>query len=145
MIDIRFTQFFDRKNIIAKVGVARVRVLGKFGSFIRRTAKGLLSTKGKKPAKPGRPPKSHVGLLKDLLFFAYDDQSESVVIGPQLLNGSRKASRRGGVTIPNLLEEGGATTTDRGKPAFYRKFPYMAPALAKERPKFADMFVNSVK
>lgn len=145
MLDIKFSQFFDKSAVIDKLSAAKRASLSKAGAFVRRTAKGLIRS-GKKPQKtPGKPPKSHLGLLKELIFFAYDFAKESVVIGPTLSNSGRRRVRRGRASPPELLEFGGQSVTDKGKPATYRKFPYMAPALEKEKDKFADLFAGSVK
>src|SRR5690349_8419313 len=107
-INIKFSSFFDRPAVKAKVKDGTQSALSKIGAFVRRSAKGLIRP-GKKAAKPGNPPKSHVGTLKDLIFFAYDDKNDSVVIGPQLFRSKTNP------TVPQLLEVGG-TTTLKGKP-----------------------------
>ena len=152
--------FFDRKKVMDKVGQATRRVLGRFGAFVRRTAKSSLR-KAKISKAPGKPPNSHVGRLRELIFHAYGDRSQSVVIGPVSFGD-------GGV--PLLLEEGGVVqgrkkrvrvnkqgrfTTSRAKsvdwvtlPAGdrkYHKFPYMKPALDKELPGLPAMWRNAVK
>jgi hypothetical protein len=141
VFDIKYSQFFDRDTIIKKIGTAKKRVLSKAGAFIRQRAKTSIRRR-KKSSKPGEAPSSHVGLLRDLIFFAYDNQSDSVVVGPQLLNGSKK---RGSIPPPRVLEDGGEGVTSKGQRAFYHKFPYMAPALEAERPKFPELFADSVK
>jgi hypothetical protein len=89
--------FFDRKRVIEAVGRANADALSKGGAFIRRTAKGSIR-KAKSPAKPGRPPHSHIGTLKELIFFSYDEATRSVVIGPTPF---------GAGTAPRALELGG--------------------------------------
>jgi hypothetical protein len=79
-----------------------------------------------------------------MIFFGYDAKAESVVIGPQLLNRRRRRGRSVS-TVPELLEKGGDAVTDDGKPAHYSAFPYMGPALDKERDKLGDLFADSVK
>jgi hypothetical protein len=141
-------QFFDRKAVLDRVGAGKARVLSKAGAFIRQRAKTLIRPAPKsgkdRSAKPGDPPKSHVGLLRDRIFFALDQDTDSVVIGPELLNSARK-NRGTEKTVPLLLETGGSATTAQGKPANYHKFPYMQPAFDAEKDNFADLFANSVR
>jgi hypothetical protein len=142
VIDIKFSQFFDRQKIIDKVGAAKRKVLSKAGAFVRRTARRSIQT-SKKTAPAGHAPNDHGGWLRRWILFAYDEDRESVVIGPKLLNGSKK---RGSTVVPLLLELGGETIHWRtNRPATYAPHPYMEPALEAERPKFPDLFANSVK
>lgn len=146
MIEFKINQaktfFFDRPVVAAVDKAARAN-LSKFGAFVRRTAKGLIR-KSKKPSAPGQPPKSHTGLLRDFLFFAFDPGARTVVIGPARLNKPGLA--------PQTLEHGGRATVYRRvkgqrKPATVHiaPRPYMAPALAKEAPKFASLWADTVK
>lgn len=141
MIDVKFTSFFDKPGVMAKVNAATRKVLSKAGAFIRTRAKSSIR-KRKKTATPGNPPSSHTGLLRKMIFFQYDPQSESVVVGPKLF---RTRGSRAGKTGPELLERGGDTTTWRNQKATYQKFPFMVPALDKERDQFASLFADSVK
>ena len=138
MIDIKYSQFFDKPKVIAKVKDGTKSALSKAGAFVRTRAKSLIR-KRKKSAKPGSPPSSHTGLLKKLIFFGYDAAKDSVVVGPKLYRNSTRPT-------PNVLEFGGTTRHWKtGKPMVYRKFPFMAPALDAERENFPDLFANSVK
>ena len=131
--------FFDRAAVLAKVDGATRRVLSKFGAFVRQRAKSSIR-KRRAISEPGQPPSSHVGLLKRLIFFAFDPNRKSVVIGPTLLRPGSKA--------PKLLEHGGDTTFDTAKgkqPARYRPRPFMGPAFAAEEPRLPDLWKNSVK
>ena len=133
--------FFDREAVTSKVAPAIRKVLSKFGAFVRRTAKGSIRRR-RKAAPPGSPPSSHTGLLKKFIFFGYDPEQRSVVIGPTRLD------RRGQGEAPSLLEYGGQTTlVRRGKRerATYRARPYMGPAFEKEQPKLPAMWRDSVK
>lgn len=95
--------FFDRGKVVSAEDRATRRVLPRFGAFVRKTAKGSMR-KAKKSADPGKPPKSHEGLLKKFLFFVYDRLRRSVIIGPALLN---QLAGGGDQPVPELLEEGG--------------------------------------
>ena len=133
--------FFDRQAVISRVDPATRKVLSKFGAFVRRTAKGSIRRR-RKASTPGTPPSSHTGLLKKFIFFGYDADASSVVIGPTRLD------RRGQGEAPSLLEYGGQTTlVRRGKRerAAYRARPYMGPAFDKEQPKLPAMWRDSVK
>ena len=91
--------FFNRTAVTGAVDRATRSVLGRFGAYVRRTAKGSIR-KAKGPAKPGRPPHSHTGLLRNFIFFHYSPEIRSVVIGPALFARSSGAQQ--------TLEHGGA-------------------------------------
>lgn len=98
--------FFDRRAVIDRVGRAKAAVLSKSGAFIRRTAKGKIRY-AKSASKPGNPPHAHRGKygsspLRELIFFAYDERTNSVVIGPTPFSGAAIA--------PRVLELGGTVT-----------------------------------
>lgn len=142
MLDIDFKYFFDKPAVLKKIKDGTQSVLAKAGSFVRTRAQRSIRPR-KKSSAPGQPPSSHTGLLRSLIFFAYDPSSESVVIGPKLLSGSK---RKGSATVPQLLEFGGAATHWKtGKPATYAKFPFMEPALEAERDQFAGLFRDAIK
>lgn len=133
--------FFDRQAVISKVDAATRRVLSRFGAFVRRSAKSSIR-KRKKAAPPGQPPSSHTGLLKKFIFFGYDADRRSVVIGPTRLN------QKGRGEAPPLLEYGGkATLVRRGKKKHvtYQARPYMGPAFEKEKPQLPAMWRGSVR
>lgn len=87
------------------------------------------------PSKPGEPPRSITKLLRRFIFFAWDQSTQSVVIGPAQLNKSTGA--------PKTLEYGGKTSLVFTRSSsnnriyqFRRRIyikprPYMRPALAK--------------
>jgi hypothetical protein len=102
------SMFVDRRAVIDAVGRVRARVLSKAGAFVRRTAKGKIRY-AKSASKPGNPPHAHRGKrgsspLRDLIYFAYDERTCSVVIGPTPF--------RGVAIAPRTLELGG---TARGR------------------------------
>lgn len=97
-LKIQTRQFFDRRAVVDALGKANAAALSQAGAFIRRTAKGSIRS-AKSPAKPGNPPHSHVGTLKNLLFFSFDPSSLTVVIGPTPFKGQAIA--------PRALELGG--------------------------------------
>lgn len=91
--------FFDQPKIMAAVQKAKKRSLSAQGAFIRKSARSSIR-KSKKSAVPGQPPKSHKGTLR-LIFFVWDPNTESVVVGPV------KVTSKEGRIVPKLLEEGG--------------------------------------
>jgi hypothetical protein len=164
--------FFDRKRVQDAAEKGTVRALSKFGAFVRRAAQTSMRYR-KKASPPGQPPSAHKdkrraalkklgraknngALLRELLFFAYDPRTRSVVVGPLGFKS------KGGVSVPALHEFGGTRTAypsekfvaGRGKKARvvsvggktlrYPKRPFMAPALDKMLPRFAATFRGSV-
>ena len=141
--------FFDRKSLASSVDKATRRVLSKFGAFVRTGARSSIR-KRKSASPPGKPPSSHVGLLKKFIFFSYEPSERSVVIGPALLN--RPTSAADGLTIPQVLEEGGPTILQsRSRRARRRrrvqvaKRPFMGPAFEAEIPKVDQMWKDAVR
>lgn len=130
--------FFDRKKVKRSVNAGTRRAMSRFGAFVRQRAKtSIRKRKGISP--PGSPPYSHTGLLRKFILFAYDQQRQSVVIGPVLLKEESQA--------PRLLEYGGEATleTKRGrKRARYRPRPFMRPAFAAEKPNLPAIWRDSV-
>ena len=135
--------FFDKPAILKKMDAARRRSLSKAGAFVRADARASIR-KSKKISQPGRPPRSHVGLLKKFLFFGYDPAAKSVVVGPARLTKVGAA--------PQALEHGGTTQIMTGRKGRRKKRtitirprPFMAPALAKNIKKIPAAFLNSIR
>lgn len=142
---------FVRLDAKSSIKQARQKALGELTEDERkiyeRRIKEWKKDKGKKKPKrpvassrPGEPPRSVVGTLKKFLFFAYDAQKKSVVIGPAKVNAKGDA--------PAPLEFGGASTISTAKgrrTATIKKRPYMAPALAKNESKIQEMYRDSIK
>ena len=137
--------FFDSAKVQAATTRAERRVLSRFGAFVRTRARTSIR-KRKKPSEPGQPPSSHTGLLKRFIFFAYEPQRRSVVIGPVRLN--QKVG-----DAPAALEHGGPSKVVSGSrrrkrqthTVTIRPRPFMGPAFEAERPKLRGMWANSVK
>jgi hypothetical protein len=160
--------FFDRESVHRAVDAACRRVLSRAGAFVRTRAQSLMlrhivrrgfgvksmvtDRKGVAPA--GDPPYVHTGLLVKFIFFSYEAQNKSVVIGPTRLNSKPEP-----VPIPALLEYGGTAGRKRFSDAyammfkksnpvklcFYRARPYMRPALKLEAPNFPGLFRGQVR
>ena len=145
MFDIRLKEakgmFFDRSLIQSKVDAATRKRLSKFGAYVRQTARQSIR-KRKGSSRPGQPPSSHTGLLKDFIYFGYDENRRSVVIGPVVL--ARKASG-----IPEVLEYGGDITIRwgqaRGQTVSIEARPFMGPAFDKELDRASSLWANSIK
>lgn len=120
--------FFDAEKVLKKLGIAQRRVLSRYGAFVRTRAKTSLRYK-QGPSEPGKPPHAHKGnlrvrkdkktgankwrtisLLREYIFFGYESDRETVVVGPALLNSSKHNRSR--YTVPELLEHGGTRQGD---------------------------------
>jgi hypothetical protein len=121
--------FFDRKAVQTAVGKVQGANLSKGGAFVRRAAKTSLKyRKQEQDAPAGRPPFVHrsekftlektnkrTGVktrrasspLRELLFFAFDTKTKTVVIGPAGLN------KGAGQTVPEVQEDGGTVKVRR--------------------------------
>lgn len=129
--------FFDSAKVVRSVDKSTRKVLSRFGAFVRRTAKQSIR-KRKKTSTPGTPPSSHTGLLKRFIFFGYDPQKNSVVIGPTRLTENNRGE------APSILEYGGRTTVDKKRVKISAR-PFMGPAFEKEKPNLPSMWKDSVK
>jgi hypothetical protein len=131
--------FFDSARVKKELDSGTRKALSRIGAFVRRRAKSSIR-KRKAISEPGRPPSSHAGHLRNLIYFAYDPKAKSVVVGPVPFKG--KPATTG--LVPGILERGGTTTrklsSGQGRTLRYRARPYMAPALEAERPHFTDAF-----
>lgn len=137
--------FFDRAAVVNAVDAGRRKALSRAGAFVRRTSRSSIR-KRKGETQPGRPPADRTGLLKQNIFFSYDNANDSVIVGPARLGGEG--------TAPRTLEQGGPATIVRwsrvkkrmsSKRVRIAARPYMLPALEKEAPKFPELFRNSVQ
>lgn len=147
--------FFDSNAILKAMDRTTAKALSKYGAFVRQRAKtsikkapkrnaatGELLGRGRRKkgivtkdatAPAGRPPYAHgsKSQLRSLIFFAYDRETQSVVVGPAWF-----ANPRGGG--PKFLEYGGDTTIRgrRGKARHvsFRGNAFMNPAGEAEMP-----------
>lgn len=138
--------FFDADAVLNEMGRVERKVLGRFGAFTRQRMKSSLKyTPGK--ATPQNPPHVHkasgftrpkkdkasgatvrqpVSPLRELVFFAFDAATHSVVIGPVRFGSN------GGI-VPPLLEHGGPGVfldkeTGGLKRGVWAPFPFVKPA-----------------
>lgn len=167
--------FFDRRAVESAAERGTLRALARFGAIVRRKAQTSMRYR-KGASLPGQPPSAHKSkrlaalkklgrtsnngaLLRELLFFAYDPRSKSVVVGPVGFNRS---------PVPNLHEFGGSEAgrgrlmaVDRkkrkakGDPVAgrlvrlkgtvrYPRRPFMNPALNQSMSQFAESFRGTV-
>lgn len=184
--DLGKNWFFTSAEVLARVDAARRKALSRMGAFVRTRARSLLRYR-KQGSAAGSPPSVHrhggfarktvkkdgtkvvraTSPLRELVFFAYDPGTDSVVAGPAVFRGaSRKTSPAKG-TVPGLIEGGGQAVWERKgrtitlrnrkrggtfevvssggrKVLRYAPRSFMAKALELERPKFAAGFNGAV-
>jgi hypothetical protein len=145
MFDLRLKQakagFFDRAAVMNATTRAERQVLSRFGAFVRTRARTSIRSR-KTTSRPGSPPSSHLGLLKQFIFFSYDPARRGVVIGPTRLN-----ARTGG-DAPPLLEYGGNAVRKRwGRTRVVRYLPrpFMHPAYDAELVRLPALWRNSIR
>lgn len=149
--------FFDQSAVEDKTDKAERRVLTRMGAFVRRRMKSSIR-KRKRAAAPGSPPSSHIGTLKNLIYFVYDPTRKSTVVGPVIFHAAKGRWRPLSGTRPGVLEFGGVEQAVAGRrgdlnfgaeqkvrTARFEPRPFARPALEAEQPKFAAMFRNSVR
>lgn len=135
----RATRFwFDSAAVLRRLDAAKRRELSRFGYLVMRNARESIR-KRKRNSRPGQPPSNRTGLLKSFIFYAYNPDSRSVVIGPAKLPAARD-------NVPELLEYGGITAGRRmRRPVRIRPRPYMEPAFDRQVEKrAAEMWRNSL-
>lgn len=135
--------FFDRPAVINAVDRKKIKPLEQAGKAVMGKSRGLMRT-SKKSAKPGRPPRKHVGLMGKFLFYVYDPITGTVVIGPAKIRTPNETS----TNVPELMEFGGTVTkTYKRKPPKrleYHEHPFMAPGLKLAMPKIPEQFRDMI-
>lgn len=130
--------FFDRLAVAAKLPPAKKKVLGQFGGYVRKVAQNSLKQMPFGVSAPvGHAPYAHGPRFPASILYAFDTDSESVVIGPYDFKGVTP-------TAPELLEFGGQTVK-KGKVVSYAERPFMAPAANKSLLKFAQKFEDILR
>lgn len=143
MITMRIKdQFFDRPAVQKSMLEVERGALSKAAAFIWRRARSSMR-KRKRSSKPGQPPSVHEGSLRKMLYFGWDTQTRSALIGPVGFNGSN---------VPETLEYGGTVTQTRKrwgktitKTVTIAPRPYMGPAFDKEREKIPANFRDRMR
>lgn len=146
--------FFDRPAVMRAMDDATGKVFRRFGGAVRLTARRSI-VKRKAASFPGRPPSSHVGLLRRMIFFVYSRLLRTVIIGPE-----RVAGKIG--DAPHALEHGGRTTIvsadasvgrrgrrrvigeRRRRRITIKQRPFMGPAFEKMKPRLSAMWQDSI-
>ena len=152
--------FFDRAFVIERIDAATRKAMSRGGAIVMRAARksikdGIVLARGRvkegeerkvvdrRTSKPGDPPFSQTGLLRDNILFAFDPGTRSVVVGAARLGRSTGA--------PETLEFGGTTVIERRRDGRRERAtvviaarPYMAPALRREASKLPEQLRNSV-
>ena len=89
--------FFDKNAVLKETDEGARKALSRFGAYTRQVAKNSLKYR-KGPSAPGSPPHVHrsdhfsrkgkggaakqASPFKELIFFAYEPQEKTVIIGP---------------------------------------------------------------
>lgn len=134
--------FFDSRKVLVAADQGKRRALSRFGAYTRRSARQSIRRR-KRASRPGEAPTSRKGQLKRFLFFAYESQGESVVIGPAKLSGST-------FSIPEIIEHGGTVSVTTGRKrrrrlrARYAARPFMQPAFQKTQQRLPQIWENAV-
>ena len=133
--------FFDSEKVLAATTRAERRNLSRFGAYVRQTAKRSIR-KRKRAAAPGSPPSSHSGALRKRIFFQFDLNRRSVIVGPE-----RISSKLG--DAPHALEEGGTSVIGsgpgKGRSISIASRPFMRPAFEAELPNAPKLWADSVR
>ena len=144
MFDLKLSDakraFFDRAGVIAATTAAERQVLSRFGAYVRQRARTSIRPRVG-TSRPGSPPFSHVGLLRQFILFSFEPLRGGVLIGAMQLNA--KAG-----DAPRLLEHGGtAQRLRRGKlvRCEYRPRPFMQPAFDQELPRLPPLWRDSIR
>lgn len=156
--------FFDSEKIIRLVDRGRRKALSKCGAFVRTRAKSSVRyrkqvsaagsppsahrserfTRKKRNRKTGAEKKQPSSPLRELIYFAYDPRTETVVVGPEAF---RNAKTPPGMA-PAALEKGGESrkVTSHGLvPIHVQARPFMRPAEEAERSKFVSQFKEFIR
>lgn len=153
------SQFFDRAKVKNAMDKTARKKLSRLGAFTRTRSRSSIRY-SKKVSAPGRPPHGHrtmqrnktnkktgvtkmqsVSPLREFIFFAWDDASKSVVIGPVRLNNKSGKSLR-------ALEQGGRSEVKLGGKMVavtIRARPFMGPAFREELKKLPPAWRNSLR
>jgi hypothetical protein len=136
---------FVRRRMRSSIRKARRKRLSELTNEERRNYEAAVSRAARegrdkpriwyfKHSEPGQPPRSIWGLLRDHIYFAYDEPRRAVVVGPAVLNGADGS-------VPEVLEYGGQIESRRmGRLVTIKPRPFARPALAAEIDRFPELF-----
>ena len=133
----RFNSFFDRKSVIDVLDKKTRKAFIRGGQLIRKIARRRLRPRNRK-AFPGESPTAWTPFLKKHIFYSLDRTTRTLVVGPVPV---------GSFNTAGALEHGGWATirTDKGRRvrAYYRKFPFMKPALLAAKDYIPNLFAEA--
>lgn len=137
MVSVRVKTRWDGRRVQRKARDATITSLGRAGAYLRGIARRSIKVAAD-ASRPGKPPHTRRGRLKNAILYAVEKPRQGVVIGSTASEIGRVGSTHefGGTEPPKKR---------RGKRRKYPARPFMGPALqiAKERlPKF---WANSVR
>jgi hypothetical protein len=134
------TTQYDPQLIAAAITQKNKNGLLRMGYLIRQSAQASLGQR-KSISTPGHPPASHQGTLRNLILYAWDNATRTVVIGPIRANGPSNGQ------APRALEYGGSSMMLRVIGGKRKRIsiniaprPYMRPALNLNLPRFPGFF-----
>lgn len=109
-----------------------IESLGHAAAIVRKTVRRSIRRRtGTNYSKPGQPPKTKTGLLRNSIVYDVDRQAEEAVIGPtaNLIDG-----------LGALHEFGGKTRRGRYEPR-----PFMGPAYEKILPRLPESWRRKIR
>lgn len=133
MIEVKAGSSFRPIQFFERIERGKRKALLRGGALVRLIAR-LSIRKRRRVSEPGRPPSSHSGELR-MILFGYDEAHDTVVVGPRRLGGLSSA----GGEVPGLLEFGGVVTRG-GRTLRYARRPYMGPANREASEQLPDLF-----
>lgn len=131
-LDLSFAAkgFFTSELVLKNMDAAKRKALSKAGAFVRKRSRSSIKRR-KTASKPGNPPHAHQGAIK-LIYFAYDQASDSVVIGPIPFAGVMAPG-----IVTGTLEKGGAIAVKQRVP--------MAQARKARSPRQAEAYKRKLQ
>ncbi len=99
-ITVDATFHLNSDKVIKMVDSKTRRALSRAGGYVRTIAKRSIK-KRNSFSRPGEPPHSHRGLLKNFIFYQYDPHHKTVIIGPERVSQVKSQG------APKSLEYGG--------------------------------------
>lgn len=139
-IFVQTKTFFDKPRIVAAMDEKTLKVLRITGGQCRKAMQHGMRYR-KKPSAPGDYPSAHKpnALLRQRIHFGFDEESRSLIIGPDKLNRTDREVAAAGKTVPQLVNEGGTILrkrtfdkkkkrwrhTNRARRQHYRERPFV--------------------
>ena len=101
MVGIRVKAWMNTVKVRKKTKASSIKSLGRAGAYIRGIARRSIKV-STEPSKPGKPPRSRKGQLKNAILYSVEKGRTRVVIGPTASEMGRVAHTHefGGVEKP---------------------------------------------